>query len=245
MDIPINHPIRKSAAWAVHGYTALGVPLALYSGWALLRSDVRGYFIALCAACFVDATDGVLARRVQVKKVVPWFDGRRLDDIIDFIHYAFLPALSLPLLGILPAGYAWFSVIPVLASCYGFCQEVAKTDDSFVGFPSYWNILVVYLYFLGLSAQVNLAFILTLSVLVFVPVHYVYPSRTPLLKPVNILLGILWGLLLLLACLEPDSPRAVLWVRLSLFYPVYYLAVTAVHHVRVKRMERLARSGRV
>jgi phosphatidylcholine synthase len=233
MAIPIDHPLRKLATWAVHAYTALGIPLALYSGWALFNGEVRGYFIALVAACFVDATDGVLARKVQVKKVVPWFDGRRMDDIIDFLHYAFLPALSLPLLGILPPEYAWWSVVPVLASGYGFCQDVAKTDDSFVGFPSYWNILVVYLYFLKWGATINLVFLLVFSVAVFIPIHYVYPSRTPLLKPLNILLGMIWGLLLFFACTDPFAPRARLLVQISLFYPVYYLIVSGVHHWQV------------
>jgi len=31
----------------------------------------------------IDATDGTLARLVRVKERIPWFDGDRLDDIVD------------------------------------------------------------------------------------------------------------------------------------------------------------------
>jgi len=42
-------------------------------------------------AVLIDATDGTLARRWNVKKYAAGTDGRRLDDIIDFISFAFLP----------------------------------------------------------------------------------------------------------------------------------------------------------
>src|SRR3712207_8750285 len=35
------------------------------------------------AALVVDGTDGMLARKARVKQTIPWFDGARLDDIVD------------------------------------------------------------------------------------------------------------------------------------------------------------------
>ena len=49
--------------------------------------------------------------------------------------------------GILPAGYEAWLFLPLLASVYGFCQVQAKTDDGyFLGFPSLWNVVALYLY---------------------------------------------------------------------------------------------------
>ena len=51
------------------------------------------------AAMVVDGTDGMLARRWRVKEVVPWFDGALLDNIVDYITYAFAPMVPGSALG--------------------------------------------------------------------------------------------------------------------------------------------------
>ena len=62
----------------------------------------------MAIATIVDSTDGTLARKVRIKEVVPGFDGRRLDDIVDFLNYTFLPLLLIWRAGILPPGQeAW------------------------------------------------------------------------------------------------------------------------------------------
>ena len=84
---------------------------------------------------------------LKVKVVTPWFDGALLDNIVDFITYAFAPMLLLWANGYLPGGRLGGAIaaIPVLASCYQFCRSDAKTDDHFfMGFPSYWNIVAFY-----------------------------------------------------------------------------------------------------
>ena len=178
---------HRAAAWGVHFYTALGLPVAFIATFALFDQQVSTFFVALCLAVFIDATDGTMARRIGVKVVTPDFDGRRLDDIVDFITFTFLPCLALPVLGMFPPGWELAAAAPLLASGYGFCQERAKTEESFVGFPSYWNVGVLYLYLWQTSPWVNLAVILGFTVLVFVPIHYVYPTRTVMMKRVTVL----------------------------------------------------------
>lgn len=224
---------RKLAAWGVHTYTALGLPIAFVATAALFQGDVRLFFLLNCVAVFVDATDGMLARRVGVKDVLPEFDGRRLDDIVDFLTFAFLPALSLPVLGMLPEGLEVVAVVPLLASGYGFCQERAKTDESFVGFPSYWNIGVLYLYLLGTGPWLNAVVLVTFSLLVFVPIHYVYPTRTRMLRPVTIVAGYLWALVMTVLALNIDASWTRTVAICSLAYPAYYFAISAVNHVRI------------
>ena len=107
----------------------------------------------MAAATIVDSTDGFLARKVRIKEVVPSFDGRRLDDLVDFLNYTFLPLLLIWRAGILPPGQEPWLFLPLLASAYGFCQVQAKTDDGyFLGFPSLWNVVALYLYMLPLGA---------------------------------------------------------------------------------------------
>jgi phosphatidylcholine synthase len=226
---------RRVAAWAVHAYTALGLPLALWASVALYRGELRTFFLASCAAVFVDATDGFLARAVRVKEVLPEFDGRRLDDIVDFITFVFLPALAIVRFGLFPEGWEAAATLPLLASAYGFCQDRAKTDESFVGFPSYWNIGVLYLVALGTGLWTNLAIIALFAALVFVPVHYVYPSRTRMLRPVTISLGYVWGVLMIVLSLDVTAAWARTLALGSLFYPAYYFALSGLNHLRIAR----------
>ena len=226
---------RVAAAWGVHAYTAMGLPLALAQIWALQAGDVQLFWILQWTAVFVDATDGGLARAARVKDVVPAFDGRKLDDIVDFLTFSLIPALALPALGLVPYSWRWLAVVPILASGYGFCQERAKTDTSFVGFPSYWNILLFYLWILQASPVTTAVSVVALAIMVFVPLHYIYPTRAPLLKRVTITAGYLWGFAILAAAAWPTASwaRPLAWA--SIAYPVYYVVLSGYHHRQITR----------
>lgn len=226
---------RKLAAWGVHAYTALGLPLAFVSTVALFQGDVKTFFALNCVAVFVDATDGTLARKVKVSEVLPEFDGRRLDDIVDFIIFAFLPSLAMWVLDLLPEGMQWAAFVPLVSSGYGFCQERAKTDESFVGFPSYWNIGLLYLYVLGTSPWANLITILVFSALVFVPIHYVYPTKTRMLRKLTMGAGYVWAAAMFVVALNPAEPWARDLAMVTLVYPLYYFALSAINHQRIVR----------
>ncbi len=110
----------------------------------------------MIAATVVDATDGVLARAADVERLTPGLDGARLDDIVDYVTFVFLPMLVVyrsGLVGGVP-GFLTVSIV-LLSSAYGFAFSDAKTGDHFfTGFPSYWNIVALYLY----AAQLPRAF---------------------------------------------------------------------------------------
>ena len=150
---------------------------------AAVDGHVQAALWLFLAAMVIDGTDGLMARRLRVKEVTPWFDGALLDNIVDYLTYCLradrAPALGgrLPALGV---RRRWFAAgLPLLASTYQFCRSDAKTDDHFfLGFPSYWNVLAFYVVVLGLGHAAAAALLVVFSVLVFVPVKYVYPSRT-------------------------------------------------------------------
>ncbi len=227
---------QRAAAWGVHLYTATGALTGFAATLAVITGDYRTAFLWLAAATFVDATDGMLARLAHVKARVPTFDGGRLDDIVDYLTYVFVPVLLLHHAGALPPGWgvAVASVV-LLSSAYGFASEDAKSDDHFfTGFPSYWNIVAVYLLALGLPPMVNAGILLTFSILVFVRIGYIYPSRTPVLRGLTLGLGGLWALMVVAVILAlPDPP--MLLVIGSLYFPVYYTVLSFTLHARRSR----------
>ena len=144
---------EKLKAWSVHLYTATGIVVAAVMAVMIIRGGESAFRAAIgmmILATLIDATDGALARRWRVRDVLPGFDGRRLDDIIDYQTYTSLPILFMWRAGVVPESYGWWLVVPLLASLYGFSQTEAKTEDHlFLGFPSYWNVVAIYLYWLS------------------------------------------------------------------------------------------------
>ncbi len=229
----MSTPLQKAAAWSVHAYTALGAVCGFGALLATVQRDYRLAFLWLVAATLIDASDGVLARAAQVKDHVPDFDGARLDDIVDYLTYVVAPVFLLYSAGRLPGGWgAVVAAVVLLSSAYGFASADAKSDDYFfTGFPSYWNIVAVYLFAAGLPRPVNAAILLGLSVLVFVRIGYVYPSRTPVLRGLTTALGLIWALMVIAIIWSMPEVRPGLLV-VSLFFPVYYMVLSLVLHQR-------------
>ncbi len=233
--------IHRIAAWSVHFYTALGLPLMYLAARELLahssqvEQDARMFFVWMWLAMVVDSSDGVLARAVRVEKVLPEFNGRRLDDIVDFLSFAFLPCVAFGIYELFPTHWEWFAIVPIMASGYGFCQEQAKTDNAFVGFPSYWNIVLLYLYLVQMDPWLNLGIVGFLAAMVFAPIHYIYPTRTTFLRPFTVIFGSVWACVLVASSLLPREAWTIPAAWLSLSFPLYYLALSIVHHRRVHR----------
>lgn len=221
------------AAIGVHLYTGVGILLAFAAAMALKYHNLQFFLIPLWLAVVVDATDGTMARYFDVGHVLPAFNGGRLDDLIDYLTYVFLPAMAMIEFNVLPTPVMWVAVLPMIASAYGFSQEIAKTNQSYVGFPSYWNIVFVYLYILDVPTKWAVIILIALSILVFVPIRYIYPSRTRWMKRPTLITSCLFGLLMGGVCLFPHTAWAIKATKVSLIYPVYYVIVSLLHHRRV------------
>ena len=224
--------LRRVAAWGVHLLTASSAPAGVLAVLASERGDAAAAMLWMAYTVGIDAIDGTLARAVGVKRVLPIFDGTRLDDIVDYFTYVIVPALFLVHMELLPPGVAVpVALCPVLASAYGFCRTDAKTADHFfTGFPSYWNIVAFYLFTLGWPRALNAAVVVAFSVAVFVPIRYLYPSRTRTLRGLTLTLGIIWAVSVLyaLAALARHGAAPHLLVVGSLLFPVYYVALSLV-----------------
>ncbi len=215
---------RVTAAWAIHLLTASGALVGALALLAIAAGDLARAALLMLVALSIDAVDGTLARAARVHEVLPGLDGRRLDDIVDYLNYTIVPSVFMVSSGSL-AGWG-FAAVPIVASAYGFSQVEAKTeDDFFLDFPSYWNVVALYLWLLAIDPALGTGIVLLLSACVFIPLKYVYPSRlTVLRRTTNALAGV-WLLLLAGAVSRPAQLGAPLvWATLA--FPAYYLALS-------------------
>ncbi len=211
-------------AWLVHFYTSLGLVCALFSLIFIASGNLKFAMIIMGLAMCIDSTDGTLARRWKVSTYTPQFDGRKLDDITDYINYAFLPFFFAYRFGIVQGAGVIVLAVAAIAAAYGFCQRAAKTNDGYyTGFPNYWNFLIFYLYLFHLSATASAIILFVFSVLIWAPVEFASFSTRPLRK-LTVLMALLYGLNTsgIIYLFWFNRPYYMLaW--LSLVFPLYYL----------------------
>lgn len=221
--------LERTRAYAVHVLTASGIFFAFLAAAEITTSEpnVRLVFIWLLAAVIVDAVDGPLARRWEVKLYAARINGRTIDDIVDYLTFTFLPLLLTWRMEWLagPAGL-WVG-LAMLASLLGFANASAKQEAEgfFLGFPSYWN---VYAFYAGMWAYhygqvIPVVILLGLALLTVLPIRFVYPNQAPPPWKTPVLAGAaLWSVLLLYALASfPAVPPWLMWT--SLLYPAAYL----------------------
>lgn len=245
-EAPANPPEGEKPPWfrlkagLVHLYTASGAVLALLILVAAFQGEAVKALWLMLAALLIDSTDGLLARRFRVKEALPFFDGALLDNIVDYMTYAFAPMVLLWSEGYLPAGTAGviLAAIPLLASSYQFCRVDAKTDDHFfLGFPSYFNVLAFYAIVFDVSPLVLSVVLVLCSLMVFVPIRYIYPTRTVAFRKTSLSLTTLWlasYALILLQMPEPDP----LILGFSVLYLIYYFGLSLHLHARTLAARR-------
>jgi len=225
--------LQRWAGWWVHIFTASGAFVGLLAVVAIHELNFLRAFWLMGGAILIDAIDGFFARQLSVRERVPEIDGALLDNIVDFFTYTLVPCFMLLVSQILPAWVRLPAVLAVtLSSAYQFTHVEAKTRDHFFrGFPSYWNIVVFYLYFWQMSAWINTGIVFVLAILSFVPIKYIYPSRLDYLTHSRLLrMGMLaatvaWGLATAgLLWMFPESNHIL--VLISTGYPVMYVLLS-------------------
>src|SRR5688572_32058996 len=223
------NPLRTIAAWGVHLFTATGAIWGLLALIAIFEHDWRMMIIWMIVAIAVDSFDGMLARWADVKTYARGIDGALLDNILDYLNYVVVPALFLVEADALPASVRLLGACSILlTSAYQFTQTDAKTDDHhFKGFPSYWNVMVLYMLLMNLPQWVNFGFLMLFNVMVFIPIKYIYPSRNSYLRQLTLILTYLYGAVGVWGLIQyPNQPEWVVWV--SFVYVAYYLVLSVV-----------------
>lgn len=232
-----NERLMAALAWSVHGYTALGGAIGLLAIEFAARNRVRAAFIAMALATAIDSSDGTLARLLEVKRRIPIFDGATLDNVVDYETYVIAPIFLMLHTAILPAGRLGLAIAccATLASAYGFCRVDAKTADHFfLGFPSYWNLVAFYLFCFGWGRPLNTAVVIILTIMVFIPIKYIYPNRTLRLRRLTLTLAAFWTALISIVLVQLPTPNPIL-VWSSFAFIVYYLVTSFVLHAQCSR----------
>jgi len=230
-EVTDPHPqdrVLNAFAWAVHGYTAIGAALGLFAIEYAVRGEYQASFLTMAAATAIDATDGTLARAFDVKHRIPIFDGAMLDNVIDYLTFVVAPVVLMLCAGVLPSGGIGMLIggCVMVASAYGFCRIDAKTEDHyFLGFPSYWNVVALYLFCFSMPPTLNALIVLVLAALVFIPIKYIYPNRTRPLRRLTLVLTGVWALLTFATIIQLPNPSPIFLFG-SFAYSIYYFVAS-------------------
>ncbi len=181
-------------ALSVHLFTATGAVLSMFAMLAAVEEKWSLMFLWLVVALIVDGIDGPLARKYDVQKNWPTYDGVLMDLIIDYLTYVFIPAFALFKSGLLAGWTGWLAIIVI---CYGsviyFADTRMKTKDkSFAGFPACWNMVVLVLFAVEPSQTVILIVVIGLTLGMFLNLKFIHPTRTQRWRPVSLAMCIAW-----------------------------------------------------
>lgn len=225
-------PTRKTLAWLVHLYTATGGVIGIFALLMAADGQVQLAFLLLMVTMLIDGTDGILARRVGVSRLLPQFSGAQLDDAIDLLTYGWIPIFIMGTQGYLPS--PWWVAVPTVALLYAYSQTNMKTDDAFfLGFPSYWNVIALYMFWLQPAPAVAVAMVVIPAILTFIPTRYLYPSRNQILWRTSWTLAAIWFALLFYLLLQETPDRTL--ILLSLFFPIYYMVASFYVDFQLRR----------
>ncbi|HYK22621.1 MAG TPA: hypothetical protein VEV42_17900 [Pyrinomonadaceae bacterium] len=220
---------RKLLAWGVHIFTASGVVIGLLALVAVINRNFSGALLWLFVAVLVDTVDGKLARAIRVKEVLPNVDGRMLDYVIDFTNDVIVATLIVYTAGLVPSSLRLICCgAMLLVSCYHYTNLKAITDDfRFRGFPAMWNFVVFYIFVLGLDQIWNVVIIAVFCLLHFIPIDFIYPTRTIRLKKLTFFLVLVLAVVNLAMLIQhPQRNTALLATSLAI---IGYLAALSLY----------------
>jgi phosphatidylcholine synthase len=182
-SLPANGRMR-TAAFAVHIFTAMGAGIALLAMLEAVREHWASMFGWLGVALIVDAIDGPLARKLDVVRLQPNWSGDVLDLVVDFLTYVFVPAYAITASGmLLPLAAPLLGIgIMVSGALYFADRRMKASDNHFRGFPALWNAAAFYLFLLHMPPVLSTLFIAVLIALTFAPFHVLHPIRVVRLR---------------------------------------------------------------
>ena len=215
----------RHKALAVHLLTATGAVLSMLAMLAAAQGEWALMFLWLVVAFVVDGIDGPLARRYDVKKNWPAYDGVLMDLIIDYLTYVFIPAFALFQSGLLSGWTGWFAIIVIVfTSVVYFADTRMKTrDNSFAGFPGCWNMVILVLFAVEPHWTVILLIVTALSAAMFTNIKFIHPVRTERWRLISLPVALAWVLFAGWAALVDFHPES--WANWGLVLSSVWLLV--------------------
>lgn len=210
-------------AFSVHLLTASGAFWAFLSIIAAAEQNWVHMFAWLGLALFVDGIDGPIARRIDIKNVLPNWSGDMLDAIIDYSTYVLIPAFGLYQSGIIgrPWSFVAAGLIVVTSAVYYADMRMKTKDNHFRGFPVTWNMVVFTFFVVQPDDWAAFAFVVFCSVATFLPIKFLHPVRVARFRTFNLAVFAAWSVLGLIAIgYAFDAP---FWVRTGVLVTGLYL----------------------
>ncbi|HEY0442011.1 MAG TPA: CDP-alcohol phosphatidyltransferase family protein [Xanthobacteraceae bacterium] len=216
----------RAAAFAVHVFTASGAGLALLAMLAAVQQRWAVVFAWLALAQIVDAVDGPIARRLNVKALAPRWSGDVLDLVVDILTYVFVPAYALVGGGILPEPLAVpLGLLIVVTGAIYFADTRMKSGDNFfMGFPATWNLIAFYLFLLRPDPWVAALAVVALCALTFARLPFVHPLRVRRGRALNVALLGAAGVLAAVALARDLAPGPLVTLPLALIGGYFLVA---------------------
>ncbi|WP_281353939.1 phosphatidylcholine synthase [Mesorhizobium zhangyense] len=230
MQIGLAWPVkRKKVTWpqakafSVHLLTASGSFLAFLSLVAASEGRWTAMFWWLGLALFVDGIDGPIARKLEVKEVLPTWSGELLDNIIDYVTYVLIPAFALYQRGFMGDNLSFISAaLIVVSSAIYYADTGMKTKENFFkGFPVVWNMLVFTLFVIEPGEWVSFAVVVIAAVMTFVPMNFLHPVRVARLRDLNLAVFLGWCAFGAIALAQ--TMHASEWVKIGIAVTGAYL----------------------
>lgn len=213
----------QAKAFSVHLLTASGSFLAFLSLVAASEERWTAMFLWLGLALFVDGIDGPIARKLEVKYVLPNWSGELLDNIIDYVTYVLIPAFALYQSGFMGQNLSFLSgAIIVVSSAIYYADTGMKTNENFFkGFPVVWNMVVFTLFIVKPGEWTAFAVVVISAILSFLPINFLHPVRVARLRPLNLTIFLAWCAFSAIAIYYwLDAP---FWVRIGVTVTGIYL----------------------
>ncbi|KJS18139.1 MAG: phosphatidylcholine synthase [Hoeflea sp. BRH_c9] len=217
MKLPFKYrrvPYAEIRAFSVHILTATGSFMAFLALVAAAEGRFVDMWWWLAVAMLIDGIDGPIARKLNVKEVLPNWSGTMLDNVIDYVTYVLIPAFALYQSGMIgePLSFVAAGLIVVSSAIY-YADMGMKTDENFFsGFPVVWNMLVFTLFVISASETVAFLIVLAAVVMTFLPINFLHPVRVARLRPVNLSIFAVWSILSIYALLlHFNSPDWLMW----------------------------------
>ena len=213
----------QARAFSVHLFTASGSFLAFLSLVAASEQRWTAMFLWLGLALLVDGVDGPIARKLQVKEVLPTWSGELLDNIIDYVTYVLIPAFALYQRGFMGEGLSFLSAaIIVVSSAIYYADTGMKTKENFFrGFPVVWNMVVFTLFVIEPGEYVSFAVVVLSAIFTFIPMNFLHPVRVVRLRNLNLTVFLVWCAISILALVQ--NMNASEWVKIAMAVSGLYL----------------------
>ena len=219
-------------AWCIHGFTAAGILLGIAAMFAVIHGQPRAALLWLTAALVVDGIDGPLARKYDVKRVLPVIDGHALDLMIDYVTCIFVPIAFMYEFDMFPHGLQFeLSGMALVSSVIWMSRkDQCSADNWFNGFPGMWNLVAQGLFLLETPNWFNAMIVVVFSVLGLTRVKFVHPVQVVDRRNITLPVTVAWlALQLGLVIAAPGTPG---WGKLLVLAAPAWYTVLSIERTR-------------